>query len=117
MLVGQINLSIKNNKMKGLKIIIVFVGIAFFGIQNTYAQQKKIVPVEINEANLKSVAAAQLPAAVKKAATAYAGYKLKKSFVSQQKNNTKIYKIVITRGPIEYNLLIDEKGKVLEMTE
>ena len=103
--------------MKNLKIVIVFVGIAFFGIQNTYSQQKKIIPVEINEANLKSVNSAQLPAAVKKAATAYAGYKLKKSFVSQQKNNTKIYKIIIKRGPIEYNLLIDEKGKVLEMTE
>ena len=103
--------------MKGLKIIIVFVSIAFFGIQNTDAQQKKLETVEINEKNLKSVAIAQLPDAVNKAATAYAGYKIKKTFVSQQKNNSKIYKVLITRGPIEYTLLIDEKGKVLHMSE
>ena len=108
----------KNSNMKNLKIIIVFVGIAIFSIQETYAQQKKITPVKINEASVKSIATTELPAAVKKAATIYAGYKIKESFVvSQQKSNKKIYKVQIARGPIVYDLLIDKKGKVLETSE
>ncbi len=103
--------------MKSLKIIILVVGIACFGIQNIEAQQKKITKVVLNEANVKSLPTSQLPEKVQKAASIYAGYVVKKAFVSQQKNNRKIYKVNIARGPIEYTLFIDEKGKVLEMTE
>ena len=104
--------------MKGLKIIIVFVGMAFFGIQDTDAQRKKVTPVVVlNEANLKSVATAELPEAVKKAATKYAGFKVKKSFVSRLKSNKKVYKVQIERSSMVYDLLIDEKGKVIEMSE
>jgi len=111
---------LKKRIMKGLKVIVVFVGMLFFCIQNTDAQRKKITPIKLEKASIKSVTTSQLPAAVKKAASIYAGYKLKKSFVatSQQKGiKGKIYKVQIARGPIVYDLLINEKGKVLEMSE
>lgn len=106
--------------MKGLKVIVVFIGMLFFCIQNTDAQQKKIIPVKLEQSSVKSIAIAKLPTAVKKAASIYAGYTLKKSFVatSQQKSiKGNIYKVQIARGSIVYDLLIDEKGKVLEMSE
>jgi hypothetical protein len=103
--------------MKSLKIIVVLIGITCFSVQHIDAQQKKITPVVLNEANVKSLPVTQLPEKVQKSASVYAGYEVKKAFVSQQKNNKKIYKVIVARGPIEYTLFIDEKGKVLEMTE
>lgn len=103
--------------MKVLKIIVVLVGIGFFGGENMYAQAKKIAPFELNEASLKSIATVQLPSKVQKAASAYAGYTIKKAFVSQYKRNRKVYKVQIARGPIVYDLIISEKGKVLATGE
>jgi len=105
--------------MKNLKIIVAFVGIAFLGFHNAEAQQKKIEKVELSTTkSLKSVTLEQLPDAVKKAASSYAaGYKVKKSFVTQLKSTQKVYKVQIARGSIVYDLVIDEKGKVLHMSE
>lgn len=103
--------------MKVLKIIVILVGIGVFGVENTYAQVKKIVPIEFNETSAKSMVATQLPTKVKEAASKYAGYKIKKAFVSQYKRNKKLYKVQIARGPIVYELIINEKGKVLESRE
>jgi len=99
--------------MKVLKIVIVLVGIGLFGTDNLNAQSKKIVPIQLDEATLKSVPTVQLPSKVQEAASKYAGYKIKKAFVSQYKRNKKVYKVQIARGPIVYDLIISEKGKVL----
>ncbi len=103
--------------MKVLKIVVVLMGIGFFGTECTYAQAKKIVPIEFNEISSKSMAVVELPAKVKEAASKYAGYKIKKAFVGQHKRNKKLYKVQIARGPIVYELIINEKGKVLESRE
>ena len=73
--------------MKSFKIIVVLIGIACCGIPHMDAQQKKITPVVLSEANVKSLPTSQLPEKVQKAASVYAGYVVKKAFVSQQKNN------------------------------
>jgi len=103
--------------MKVLKIIVILVGIGFFGLETTYAQAKKIVPIQLNETSSKSMTVSQLPDKVKEAASKYAGYKIKKAFVSQYKRNKKLYKVQIARGPIVYDLIIDSKGKVLSTGE
>ncbi len=103
--------------MKILRIIVILIGIGAFSTESTYAQAKKIVPVEFNETSAKSMVATQLPSKVKEAASKYAGYKIKKAFVSQYKRNKKLYKVQIARGPIVYELIINEKGKVIESRE
>ena len=52
--------------MKSLKILVVLVSITFFGTQQMDAQQKKITPVVLNEANVKSLPIAQLPEKIQK---------------------------------------------------
>jgi hypothetical protein len=103
--------------MKGLKLIIVLVGIVFFGIENTYGQEKKIVPVELDNNKLKNITLEKLPAKVKESVASLAGYQMTQAFYSEEKGKTKLYKVQITRGPIVYHLIVDEKGRILETQE
>ena len=103
--------------MKILRIVVILAVVGFCSAENTYAQAKKIVPIEFNKTSAKSMTIAQLPSKVKEAASKYAGYKIKKAFVSQYKNNEKLYKVEIARGPIVYELFINEEGKVISSGE
>ncbi len=103
--------------MKVLRIIVILVGIGVCNTENTFAQAKKITPIVLTKTSLKTMEVAQLPSKVKEAASKYAGYKIKKAFVSQYKRNKKLYKVAIARGPIVYELIINEKGKVLQSGE
>lgn len=115
-LVGDNN--IKTTKhMKGFKLIMVLIGIVFFGIENTYGQEKQLEPVEIDKSKLKNITLEKLPEKVKESVATLAGYQIKQAFYTEEKNNAKLYKVQIARGPIVYHLIVDEKGKILETQE
>lgn len=103
--------------MKGLKLMMVLVGIVFFGIENTYGQEKKLEPIELENSKLKNITLESLPDKVKESVATLAGYQIKQAFYTEEKNNTKLYKVQIARGPIVYHLILDEKGKILESQE
>jgi len=104
--------------MKGFKIVLVLIGIVFFGMENTYGQVKKINPTEIDDNKLKSINKDLLPAKVKNAVSKMAGYTIKSSFLtSAKKRGRKIYKVQMARGPIVYDVLVDEKGTIIETAE
>jgi hypothetical protein len=103
--------------MKGLKLVIVLVGIVFFGVENTYGQVKKIAPVELDNNKLKNITLEKLPEKVKESVATLAGYQIKQAFYSEEKGKTKLYKVQIARGPIVYHLIVDSKGRILETQE
>lgn len=104
--------------MKGFKIVLVLIGIIFFGVENTYGQEKKVTPQEIDETKLKNVSPDLLPSKVKLAVSKMAGYSIKKSYLTTaKKRGRKIYKVQMARGPIVYDVLVDEKGNILETSE
>jgi len=115
--VGDNNIKNKKN-MKGLKLMIVLVGIVFFGAENTYGQEvKKIEPVELDNNKLKTITLEKLPKKVKESVSTLAGYEMKQAFYTEEKGNTKLYKVQIARGPIVYHLIVDSKGRILETQE
>ncbi len=104
--------------MKGFKIVLVLIGIVFFGIENTYGQSKEVTPQEIDETKLKNVSPDQLPAKVKSAVSKMAGYSIKKSYLTTaKKRGRKIYMVQMARGPIVYDVLVDDKGNIIETAE
>jgi len=103
--------------MKGLKLMIVLVGIVFFGIENTYGQEKKLAPVELDKNKLKNITLEKLPEKVKESVASLAGYQIKQAFYSVEKGKSKLYKVQIARGPIVYHLIVDSKGRILETQE
>lgn len=103
--------------MKGLKLIMVLVGIVFFGMENTYGQEKKLEPLELDNTKLKNITLEKLPEKVKESVSTLAGYQMKQAFYSEEKGSTKLYKVQIARGPIVYHLIVDEKGRILETQE
>ena len=105
--------------MKGLKVLIVLIGIVFFGIENTYGQEQQEETVSHDDVNLKKINLNNLPPAVKKSVENIAGYTMKKAFYTLEKSKSsgKVYKVQIAKGAIVYNLIIDEEGKILETEE
>ena len=95
--------------MRSLKILVVFVAIVFFGIENIYGQNAS----DNSLGNEKKVTTNELPAKVKDALKNYSGYKISKDATLRKSNNNNIYTFKIEKGIWVNYLMINEKGKVL----
>jgi len=94
--------------MKKLQIIVVVLGIAFFGIRNVNAQSTN----EKNKTVYKTTQT-KTPQKVKTSLKEYSDYKISDEVTYTKSSEGNIYKFKVQKGNWSHFLLIDESGKIL----
>ena len=97
--------------MKSLKVIIIFICISCFGFQSISAQSEAKTQEKVYK-----VAMSNVPSAVKDVLKDYSGYKISKEVTFKKKSGeSTIYTFKATKGNWTNYLLINEKGKIVEV--
>lgn len=116
------NINKINDNMKNIKIIVIITLSILFYSQNITAQSRfnETQNKAFKKENYKKIAKTDIPEKVKKYVGKIAGYKIKNTAVSLEKNKNnkgKLYLVTLVKGVRTMRLLVNEEGKEVYMFE